>query len=626
MRASLALALSCCLLAAACSRVSDEADQAPRRPNILLISLDSTRRDRLGCYGGRPKFAPELSPSPHLDALAARGCKLEEALAPTSWTLPSHISLLTGEPLLVHGVEIDESRLGPEPPTLAGVLKQQGYRTAGFVSGPYLDASFGFDRGFDVYRTCYGPELAAVANERAALVEAQTKAQTQAGVQADVQAQTQAQTPAQAQEPADAEGIAAAIGAAGRRIDELSHRDVSSAAVTDAALEEIRADAGPGQPWFVFAHYFDPHYDYVPPAPFDTRFDPDYRGTLDGTNVPRNRAISVPDPARPMGRTQTCSQRDLDHLLALYDGDIAWTDEQIGRLLDGLGDAAANTLVIVTADHGDEFFEHGGLGHKRNLCEEVLRVPLIVAWPGVLPEGRSVPGLVSNTDVLPTLLELLDIAPPRPTLGASFASLLQGRADAAPRAVMARLVAFQEGAVALDPAQPDDKRKLLTAYVDDAFYSGTLKLLRERHWLDSGSGLSPEQQAQLERTGQQQRAEERVVWQDLGSERLERDAASSPDFSDAHAAAALQDFRRAYSEAVARRVAAPGAIKDDALSSQLGALGYLQHDSARAAGDGAAAGDRYVLPPPAARPAAPSAAPPEVPQEAPPQAQPAADR
>jgi arylsulfatase A-like enzyme len=105
----------------------------PPAYNVLLISLDTVRRDALGCYGASPVHAPGISPTPALDDLARQGVRMLDAYAPSSWTLPSHLSLMTGEPPLVHGVETEVGTLDPSSPTLAEILRQHGYRRSGYT-------------------------------------------------------------------------------------------------------------------------------------------------------------------------------------------------------------------------------------------------------------------------------------------------------------------------------------------------------------------------------------------------------------------------------------------------------------------------------------------------------------
>ena len=143
MRAGLLLLL---LVGAACdSRFADGPPAPPGAPNMLLVSVDSLRHDHLGCYG----YARDTSPA--IDALAAEGVRFETALAPTSWTLPSHMTLLTALPPVGHGVIGPLNRLRDDVRTLAEALSAQGDATAGFVSGPLVHSTFGFAQGFDLY-------------------------------------------------------------------------------------------------------------------------------------------------------------------------------------------------------------------------------------------------------------------------------------------------------------------------------------------------------------------------------------------------------------------------------------------------------------------------------------------
>ena len=123
----------------------DPSPSASLRPNILLVSIDSLRADHLGSYGYR------RNTSPNIDALAAEGVRFSTAIAPAPWTLPSHLTMLTGRHPAAHGVISEHQKLAEGIPTLAEVLHREGYATAAFVAGPYVSGHFGFDRGFDLY-------------------------------------------------------------------------------------------------------------------------------------------------------------------------------------------------------------------------------------------------------------------------------------------------------------------------------------------------------------------------------------------------------------------------------------------------------------------------------------------
>lgn len=329
-------------------RATSEAAPAPDKvvDNLILISIDSLRADRVHSYGN----AHETSPT--LDRIGSQGWRFGNAYSSSSWTLPSHMSMLTGRDVLGHGVISESDRLSPAVPTLAGRLKSAGLATAAIVSTPVLSSRFGFNHGFDSYDDHTIP--------------------------------------------------------ARNAFDAV--KDEPAPTVEKLATEWLREHAQ--ERFFLFLHFWDVHYDYIPPAPYDTMFDPDYKGTVTGANFYKDKAINKHLP-----------QRDVEHLLALYDGEIRWVDDHIARILatvEQLG-LAGKTAVIITSDHGDEFFEHGYKGHGRTLYNEVTHVPLVMYVPG-LPGGQVIDTTVSHVDLMPTVLALLGAEAPA---GLSGVDLLQ---------------------------------------------------------------------------------------------------------------------------------------------------------------------------------------------------------
>ena len=149
---------------------------------------------------------------------------------------------------------------------------------------------------------------------------------------------------------------------------------------------------------------WDVHNDYIPPAPYDHLFDPDYQGNITGENfLFSERVHEGMDP------------RDLYHIVALYDGEIRYTDHYLGKILQVLGQLGEldNTLIVVTADHGEEFFEHGEKAHARALYDESILVPLVMRFPAKIPAGRRVRQQVRLMDVAPTILSLAGIPKPK---------------------------------------------------------------------------------------------------------------------------------------------------------------------------------------------------------------------
>ncbi|MDJ0851976.1 MAG: sulfatase [Myxococcota bacterium] len=314
-------------------------------------------------------YGYEPPTSPTIDRLAAKGAAFERAYSTTSWTLPSHAALLTGLDNVAHGVIDAGTRLPEAIETLAESLSAAGIRTTGFFSGPYLHPTFGMGQGFDTYEDC--TSLAGEIQERRL-------------------------------SPRD---------------HITSHKDVTNPALIEAV--EGWLETGPSGRNFVFLHMWDVHYDYVPPERYVELFDPDYGGSLDGRNFVFN------DRIRPDMRP-----RDLQHLIALYDGEIRYTDDTLGTILDALDEAGLleRAAVIVTADHGEEFFEHGKKGHRNNLFEVSVRVPLVVHVPGWSPPRRRIDQVVSLVDLYPTVCELFAVEcdPRRP--GQSLLGFLRGDA------------------------------------------------------------------------------------------------------------------------------------------------------------------------------------------------------
>jgi len=337
-------------------------EPASKRPNVLLISLDSVRFDEPTPYGGRSIWCPDQAITPALQALADSGMTFDQAVSTTSWTLPAHMSLLTGLPDAVHGVTGNYKRLDPSITTLAQSLGAAGYKTAGFFSGPNLHPVFGFSQGFDSYTNCSSnrPDLAVFSDDRPGALLPVHKA---------------------------------------------SHEDITSPSLVTAAEAFLDEASRDDAPFFCFVHFWDPHYDYVAPKEYEQRF----------TRPGFDRATS--------GVTGTWEVDKLKHdwtedsaadLLALYDGELNFTDDYLGRLFAHVAKLGLDedTLIVFVADHGEEFFEHGRWGHQRTLFDEVVRVPLILRWKGHLPAGVRVPGQARIQDVFATIADLADLPLP----------------------------------------------------------------------------------------------------------------------------------------------------------------------------------------------------------------------
>ena len=341
-----------------------------RRPNVVLISIDTLRADHVGCYGY------ERPTTPNIDRLAAEGTRITPAYSASSWTVPSHMTLLTSLPPALHGVDTLGKRLDPARITLAERLRDAGYQTAAFVSGPTMHAAFGFDQGFEYYHNTTNFDAADFTRSDPTFPSAKSRHRSHQEVDG----------------PTIASDVTGWLGHAAKR------------------------------PFFLFVHLWDPHYDYIPSPPYDTRFDPSWKGDFDFSNVEFNMAIGENMPARA-----------LRHLVALYDGEIAATDAVVGRIIDTLAAQGwlDDTLVVLTSDHGEEFFEHGNKGHMNTLYEEVLRVPLVFRLPGVVRENRRVDAIVGAVHVMPTILGILGVSPGPEAQGRDLSAMLRGHAPPA---------------------------------------------------------------------------------------------------------------------------------------------------------------------------------------------------
>jgi arylsulfatase A-like enzyme len=194
-----------------------------------------------------------------------------------------------------------------------------------------------------------------------------------------------------------------------------SHRDITNPIVYEAVTKWL--DRHGDETFFLFVHMWDCHFDFIPPPPYDTMFDADYDGPITGEGFFFDQRINAQMP-----------RRDLEHLIALYDGEIAWTDHHVGLIADALREMGLleDTVVVVTSDHGTEFFEHGFKGHRTTLFDEVIRIPLIIRYPKALPAGKRVVAQTRIVDIGPTVLELAGLESSVPAMGSSLVSLMGG--------------------------------------------------------------------------------------------------------------------------------------------------------------------------------------------------------
>jgi arylsulfatase A-like enzyme/Tfp pilus assembly protein PilF len=302
------------------------AREGVKKPNVILMTLDTTRADHLACYG-----YPNIR-TPNLDGIARRGVLFEQAATATPLTLPAHCTIMTGMYPTYHGVRINgNTALSDEQTTIAEVLKAQGYQTGAFIGAFVLDGRWGLKQGFDHYDDQFD-------------------------------------------------------------LKKYKHLDLGEIQrpgnlVTDAALAwlEDRKSA----PFFAWIHYYDPHTPYAPPEPYATEYG---------------------------GRG----------LAALYDGEIAFMDEQIGRCLAWLekNGLSEKTILVLIGDHGEGLGNHGEASHGYFIYDYALHVPFLIAAPFPELQGERISSQVSSEDVFPTLLELAGVKTALKVQGRSLARMM----------------------------------------------------------------------------------------------------------------------------------------------------------------------------------------------------------
>jgi arylsulfatase A-like enzyme/Flp pilus assembly protein TadD len=292
------------------------------RPNVLLVTLDTTRADRVGAYGYRKGTTPVI------DSLAREGVRFANAYCSAPLTLPSHCSILTGTYPLAHKVRNNgDYYLLADAVTLAERLKENGYATAAFAASFNTDSRFGLGQGFDVYDDSFGMD--------------------------EVMKSFRSE----------------------RRADE----------VADAFLGWLGAASK--EPFFSWVHFYDPHAPYDPPSPYKERF--------------------AADP---------------------YDGEIAFMDSELGRIVDALKSRKIfdRTLVVLAGDHGESLGAKEESEHGIFIYDATMKVPLIIRAPEGLPRGLTVASRVRLIDIMPTVLAWLKMPVNREVQGTSLLPFIAG--------------------------------------------------------------------------------------------------------------------------------------------------------------------------------------------------------
>ncbi len=381
------------LLALPLSCTAPEPEVVERHPNVLLVTIETLRADHVGIYGyGR-------NTTPNLDRLARQGAVFQQAIAQAPFTLPSLASIMTGLTPPGHGVRNHPAQLSPELVTLAELLSQAGYRTAAMTRHSWLRRRSSFDQGFDEYHN----------NKFSAGLDARS--------------------------------------------------------LSLAAIDWLRVNGE--KPFFLWLHFLDPHLPYTPGYPYSVMYHPAHqeekRVQQLFSMIDRPREDFLPTPYADLsggpyydlvmryypgnealldlalwrrhrgdiffGKVRYPSA-DVSQMRDLYDGALAYTDDNVARLLRALAEQglAENTIVVVAGDHGEAFGEHDlFFTHDFTLYDEVVRVPLLVRMPERIAPGTDIRQQVRLMDIAPTLLDLAGLEVPSNMEGESLVPLLEGK-------------------------------------------------------------------------------------------------------------------------------------------------------------------------------------------------------
>jgi len=338
------------------------ADYGSQGANVILISIDTLRGDRLGCSGHH------RNTSPFVDRLSEDSVNFRSTYSHAPSTTSSHASIFTSLLPSHHGASCAQHRPIPRQlTTMAERLQADGYDTVSFNDGGQVSAEFGFDHGFDEYNS----------------------------------------------------------------IRHGAHGHSDFRFTVEQAIAWLRGRKA-GR-FFLFLHTYQTHHPYTPKPYYYDLMGEAYDGLLPN-EATMELLTQINRGERPL------TPADREHISTLYDAEIRQMDAAFGWLVSELKRKKLydDTLIIFTSDHGEEFGEHGTMGwHSHTLYDELLRVPLIIKFPNGAFAGREVDQPVRSIDILPTLLDVLDLEPPKILEGRSLVPMIKGF-DRAPRLTIAR--------------------------------------------------------------------------------------------------------------------------------------------------------------------------------------------
>lgn len=364
-------------------------DTGPTPPNILLIVMDTARAMSFSCYGyGK-------ATTPNIDAIAREGTLFEHAISPAPWTIPSHASLFTGLYPTEHQTTSKNPNLAPEHLTIARMLKDRGYRTAGFTNNPFISPKRGFAKGFEHFEEIYLGNDNRFFKEGTFDIQAFHHNAKEKGLHHYVDLCRHLLTSGSIVKNLVNLYIVTLRG----NPVALYFGDDGAARTNRRVMEWIGSSGD--RPFFIFVNYMECHTPYQPPFSYRDK----------KMMLWRDLMISQDSNAYCFGQ-QSITPSQFTRLCELYDLELKYLDAQVGALCRFLQDSGLldDTLLIITSDHGENIGEHRLFGHILSLYNTVLHVPLVVRYPGVFGAGARVPGLVQTHDIFKTIADITGVA------------------------------------------------------------------------------------------------------------------------------------------------------------------------------------------------------------------------
>jgi len=326
-------------------------------PNIMLISIDTLRADHLSCYGYHRLTTPNF------DQIGEESVIYENAYSTGAWTPPAHASMVTGFYPSVHGT-VHNNRLRKQIRTLGELLCDQGYKTAGFVNNSQVGELVGLERGYETFIEVWkGTQGKSIASRAINYVIRNTR-------------------------------------------ELIGTNDHGARRTNDIAREWIAENKN--NPFYIFLHYIEPHNPINAPHPFKNRYwNKNSRRHIDNQKVylvAQNPLICFTDNIR-------LNDEEITALKALYDGEISYTDHKIGEFIAYLKKEHIydETLIIITADHGEHFGEHNLYSHVASLYEPIVHIPMIIKYPAWFNKRGRISNLVQLIDIYPTVADTVGL-------------------------------------------------------------------------------------------------------------------------------------------------------------------------------------------------------------------------